>query len=105
MTVTRPSDDPARRSLYRKRNRKRILERVRVRDHRVTERELRELDRYDGRCAICKREPDGTLCLDHDHGTGELRGFLCRKCNSAIGFFNEDANLVFEAFMYLEGYR
>jgi hypothetical protein len=24
--------------------------------------------------------------LDHNHTTGELRGFLCRRCNFLLGF-------------------
>lgn len=38
-----------------------------------------------GRCAICG-EP-GRLLADHDHGTGLLRGFLCRPCNTSEGCY------------------
>ncbi len=35
-----------------------------------------------GRCAICTRPKLlEELELDHDHETGELRGFLCKNCN------------------------
>jgi hypothetical protein len=49
-------------------------------------------------CAICKRSESayGNLCVDHDHNTGKVRDLLCNRCNSAIGFLDEDI-LRFEA--------
>lgn len=38
-----------------------------------------------GRCLICKKEKD-KLCVDHNHETGEIRGLLCVKCNSNLGW-------------------
>lgn len=43
----------------------------------------------DGLCACCGTdEPGGygnTLCVDHDHVTGKVRGLLCNDCNLGIG--------------------
>jgi hypothetical protein len=36
------------------------------------------------RCAICAASSP-RLELDHDHGTGLIRGWLCRSCNQAEG--------------------
>lgn len=39
-----------------------------------------------GRCAMCQVSDsffDANLVKDHDHGTGKVRGLLCRGCNSA----------------------
>jgi hypothetical protein len=38
-------------------------------------------------CAICGRCPSLGLVVDHDHATDELRGWLCRGCNCALGHY------------------
>lgn len=37
----------------------------------------------EGRCGICSEKV--TLVLDHDHGTGLVRGYLCVGCNNREG--------------------
>lgn len=66
------------------------------------------LDDYDamvvaqeGKCAICGADGGKGLFVDHDHVSGKPRALLCSKCNSAIGFLNDDAQLVMKAFQYL----
>jgi hypothetical protein len=61
-------------------------------------------ERQGGACAICKRT-GLTLCLDHCHLTGEVRGLLCIRCNSAIGFFSDDPALLQTATDYLQAVR
>lgn len=39
----------------------------------------------DGACAICGKEEDWRLCVDHDHETGAVRQLLCRSCNVQVG--------------------
>jgi hypothetical protein len=61
----------------------------------------------DGRCSIC-REPESRarrLSLDHDHGTGQLRGFLCCRCNLLLGAAKDDADRLERAAAYLRGLR
>ena len=41
------------------------------------------------------------LCLDHDHSTHELRGFLCASCNKGIGMLKEDPAILAQAIEYL----
>lgn len=53
-----------------------------------------------GTCAICER-PDLKLCVDHDHGTGRVRGLLCHDCNLAIGKLEDDAARADRAAEYL----
>jgi len=56
------------------------------------------LDKQEGGCAICHRTD--TLCVDHDHNTGAVRGILCIRCNSAIAYMNEMQGIT-NAFNYL----
>ena len=62
-------------------------------------------EKQDGACAICKKKPTSWLCIDHCHATGVVRGLLCVKCNTGLGFYNEDPNLLLTAIAYLEVFR
>ena len=33
-------------------------------------------------------------CIDHCHETGEVRGAICRNCNSGIGMFGESIEIM-----------
>lgn len=64
------------------------------------------LEKQGFRCAICGIHQDDlskSLCVDHNHNTNIVRGLLCQKCNSAIGFFNDDEFLLENAILYLIG--
>lgn len=58
------------------------------------------LRRQNGLCAIC--EDAGTLCIDHDHKTGIVRGLLCRRCNIGLGHFRDDRIALQRAIDYLQ---
>ena len=51
------------------------------------------------RCEICGDL--GRCCLDHDHTTLEKRGWLCQRCNSGLGFFQESPQVLEKALLYL----
>lgn len=58
-----------------------------------------------GRCKICsthESELTKKLVVDHAHDTGAIRGLLCHKCNSGLGFFKDDIKLIGLAMAYLE---
>ena len=39
--------------------------------------------------------------IDHCHKTGKVRGILCRKCNSVIGFYKDNPKPLFNLSEYL----
>ena len=44
-------------------------------------------EKQKGRCAICSKhqsELDISLCVDHSHKTGKVRGLLCAGCNAKL---------------------
>lgn len=58
-------------------------------------------------CAICKCRQGGSgraksLAVDHDHGTGVVRGLLCGNCNRGVGMFKDSPGLLLRAANYLE---
>lgn len=58
------------------------------------------LVKQNGLCAICqKREPK---YVDHCHDTGVVRGILCPGCNTAIGQFEDDIDIINRAIDYLQ---
>ncbi len=65
-------------------------------------------EEQNGNCAICGRHEDEfkkILSVDHNHRTGEVRGLLCNKCNTAIGYLKDDINLLCSAISYLKCYN
>jgi len=67
------------------------------------------LFKQDGCCAICGihhtiiHEKTGkALHVDHCHTTGKVRGLLCFTCNSAIGKFKDNIDIIQSAIIYLK---
>mgnify|MGYP003136273147 FL=1 len=67
------------------------------------------------RCPICtksysdlvldqklEKKYSATFVLDHDHNTGEFRGYICWKCNSGLGFLGDTISNVRRALKFLE---
>jgi Recombination endonuclease VII len=76
------------------------------RDYGLTVDQYNELMRaQEGCCKICKShysdQHHGTLCVDHNHKTGQVRGLLCGSCNRALGLFGDDPALLTRAAFYL----
>jgi len=65
------------------------------------------LHKQDYCCAICGNAPEEgrasskKLSVDHCHTTGAIRGLLCQKCNTALGLFNDSAEIIKKALNYL----
>lgn len=67
-----------------------------------------------GRCAICGVRGDvqelgfkqrESLCVDHDHDTGAIRGLLCSPCNLGIGKLEDDPEIISNAVKYLRKHK
>jgi len=62
----------------------------------------RMLADQDGGCAVCGDPPGrSALHVDHCHESGQVRGLLCFRCNSAIGNLRDDPDVVASALAYL----
>lgn len=55
-------------------------------------------------CLICCEHVE-RLCVDHDHTTGQTRGFICDLCNKGLGMFKDNPETVERAFNYLKAYK
>ena len=51
-------------------------------------------------CAICYSTPK-KLFVDHDHGTGTVRGLLCVTCNTMLGFARDSESILRNSIAYL----
>ena len=73
------------------------------------------LESQGGTCALCgglnsvrkKSTHSGkpvimALSVDHNHKTGKVRGLLCNGCNTSLGRFRDDTELLRKAIKYLE---
>ena len=70
-----------------------------------------KLNNQNGKCAICTKllelptEGRGqglnAAAVDHCHITGKVRDIVCNACNKALGLFNDDTTLLFNAITYL----
>ena len=57
----------------------------------------------DGKCAICRTDKKlkGYFHVDHCHDTKKIRGLLCMRCNSGIGYFKDNILNLEKAIVYL----
>ena len=57
-----------------------------------------------GHCAICDVAFGDEFHVDHCHETGAVRALLCKRCNLALGWFDDSPPRVLAAYMYLKGH-
>ena len=70
-----PCEDPVKKRAYNRKTRYGL----------TTEQYEQLLVDQDSRCAICG-EASLKLQVDHCHTNGKVRGLLCPKCNTALGY-------------------
>lgn len=54
-------------------------------------------------CQICSSQE--RLCIGHDHTTGVVRGVLCSRCNSGLGFFKDSVESLKAAMEYVKKFN
>ncbi len=65
----------------------------------------------DGLCEVCDQEETvffygvrHRLSLDHNHRTDKPRGFICRRCNTMLGYCQDSIEILEKAIQYLNHY-
>lgn len=99
------------------RQRTRFLEKKRNKPEVTRKKSLKQLygitvEQYDsiftdqnGNCKICginQSKLTKPLFVDHCHYTEKIRGLLCGKCNSGLGFFCDSSELLAKAKEYID---
>lgn len=62
------------------------------------------LEQCCGQCEICgvSFSDQVKICIDHCHDSGHVRGLLCGKCNSMLGFARDNARILRQGAVFLE---
>lgn len=69
--------------------------------YNITPDQLQELkNKQNNKCLLCSKETK--LYVDHCHKSGKIRGLLCPKCNSALGLFFDNTDVLEKAIKYLK---
>lgn len=77
---------------------------------------LKLLESQNNRCGVCDTElvqdtpalrlgskrAGNEACVDHNHITGEVRGILCFRCNTALGHLFDDVKILENIKEYLK---
>jgi hypothetical protein len=63
------------------------------------------LERQKGLCCICEKSFHKNLYVDHNHLTGKVRGLLCARCNTGVGFYEKDGDVWSKIKEYVEKYN
>jgi DNA-binding transcriptional MerR regulator len=99
-TALNKKKNPGVQNRYSQKNRKRLSLQKRLRSYGLTLSGLRQLEaEQQGLCAICREKP--CTHVDHNHATNEIRGILCRECNTLLGQARESEGILLLAVEYL----
>lgn len=59
------------------------------------------------KCPLCERVKTvyhkNHICLDHDHETGAIRGYICGSCNASLGKFHHNIVILERAIEWVKG--
>lgn len=88
-------------------NKDKLRHKVRQVNYGISKSEYEDLiQKQQNKCAICSSSSAGgrgSWHVDHDHVTGKVRGLLCHCCNTGLGLFKDNKNLLLKAKEYLDG--
>jgi len=65
-------------------------------------------EQQNGCCAICEihqTQLRRKLCVDHNHINGKIRGLLCDTCNRVLGYLDDNKDILYKAFKYLDNFE
>lgn len=86
--------------------RKKYAKSLKFKKYNITEEKYIEIfNKQQGCCNICGRHQNEmkiALHIDHDHKTKKIRGLLCFKCNSLLGFADDNIIILTSAINYLK---
>lgn len=78
----------------------------RARDWHRKKRETAAGSKKPANCEVCgEAQTPKNMHFDHDHETGKFRGWLCTKCNTALGLANDSPELLLKLALYLEKHK
>ena len=72
----------------------------------ATEQQIQEA--FNGSCHCCgalEQNMNRKLAMDHNHETGEFRGWLCNRCNRALGLLDDKEQGVVNLLSYIRRRR
>ena len=55
------------------------------------------------KCEICGC--GGRICFDHNHKTGEFRGWICNNCNICLGMAKDSSLLLQKLIEYIDSHQ
>ena len=87
-----------------KKNKNSVFDRIRINEYGLSpEQYLQLLAEQGNKCPVCGTDLTGhrKYAVDHCHKTGRVRGILCPKCNTGLGHFKDDPELLNKAADYL----
>lgn len=92
--------NPERRALSKKKNYLKSMYGITLEDYTTL------LTKQNGTCALCCSDKCGGrgkyFHVDHDHKTGIVRGLLCMQCNTSLGRFENNPELLNKTMKYLQ---
>lgn len=92
--------DKVRAATRRWRAKNREIANAKDREYRRKKREAAATRPRPDACECCRAV--GPVVWDHNHTTGEFRGWLCHRCNRLLGFVNDSVRTLIALAWYLQ---